>query len=138
MSIETPTPSSPLPNADAKPVSRKVHDAVERAVELFDLHVSTPPAHGNQSLHPRGLLALLLSAAFEPAARSLRTIDDLSLCPDIRQLVGVDRVARSTLSDAMAKFDPAALDPLVKALKTSSTSASSTPYSPNNPTLSCD
>lgn len=88
-----------------------------RALDLYDQHVKPPPAHGNQALHLRGLLALLLSAAFEPAARSLRSIDDLSLHPDLQPLVGVDRVARSTLSDAMAKFDPAALAPLIKALK---------------------
>lgn len=66
----------------------------------------------------RGLLALLLSAAFDPAARSLRTMDDLSLCPAIQAVAGVPRVARSTLGDAMAKFDPAALDPILQALKT--------------------
>lgn len=95
-----------------------VNHAVRQALELYDRHVGQLPAHGNQALHLRGVLALLLSAAFEPAVRSLRTIDDLSLCPDIQEIVGVPRVARSTLSDAMAKFDPAALDPILKALKT--------------------
>jgi hypothetical protein len=94
-----------------------VFGAVERALNLFDQHVGPLPAHGNQSLHLRGLLALLLSAAFEPAARSLRTMDDFSLAPAIGAMVGVDRVARSTLSDAMAKFDPAQLDPIIRALK---------------------
>ncbi len=91
--------------------------AVERALDLYDRHVGPLPAHGNQALHLRGLLALLLSAAFEPAARSLRTIDDLSILPEVQAMTGVGRVARSTLSDAMAKFDPAALDPIVRALK---------------------
>ena len=91
--------------------------AVERALELYDRHVGPQPAHGNRTLHLRGLLALLLSAAFEPAARSLRTIDDLSLLPAVQAVTGVERVARSTLSDAMARFDPAALDPVVRALK---------------------
>lgn len=94
-----------------------MHHAVLRALELYDRHVGPLPAHGNQALHLRGLLALLLSAAFDPAVRSLRTIDDLSLCPDIQTVVGVPRVARSTLSDAMARFNPAALDPILQALK---------------------
>jgi DDE family transposase len=94
-----------------------VHQAVHRALDLYDRHVGAQPAHGNQRLNVRGVLALLLSAAFEPAVRSLRTIDDLSLCPDIQKLVGVPRVARSTLSDALAKFDPASLNPTLEALK---------------------
>ena len=99
------------------PASQVVFRAVERAMALYDRHVGPRPTHGNEALHLRGLLALLLSAAFEPAARSLRTIDDLSLLPEVRAMTGVARVARSTLSDAMARFDPAALDPIVRALK---------------------
>jgi len=98
-------------------VSQRVFRAVEQALQLYDQHVQAPPTHGNQSLHLRGLLALLLSAAFEPATRSLRTIDDLSLLPKLQALTGVERVARSTLSDALARFDPAQLAPIIKALK---------------------
>ncbi len=124
-SIETATPSSSAPAAtaaaasaaDGQAVPRAAHQAVLQALELYDRHVGEVPAHGNEALHLRGMLALLLSAAFEPAVRSLRTIDDLSLCPDIQVIVGVPRVARSTLSDAMAKFDPAALNPVIGALK---------------------
>lgn len=118
--IETTAASPQVPassTATAAPASQVVFRAVERALDLYDRHVGPLPAHGNRALHLRGLLALLLSAAFEPAARSLRTIDDLSLLPEVQAMTGVDRVARSTLSDAMAKFDPAALAPIVKALK---------------------
>jgi hypothetical protein len=115
--IETAAPSPQVQAAATAAASSVVFRAVERAMQLYDQHVGPLPAHGNQSLHLRGLLALLLSAAFEPAARSLRTIDDLSLIPEIQAMVGVDRVARSTLSDAMARFDPAELAPIVKALK---------------------
>jgi hypothetical protein len=98
-------------------VSTQVFRAVQRALDLYDCHVGPLPAHGNERLHLRGLLALLLSAAFEPSGRSLRTIDDLSLDPAVQGVVGVDRVARSTLSDALAKFDPAPLAPIIEALK---------------------
>ena len=87
-------------------------------MELFDKHVSPPPAHGNERLHLRGVVGILLSAAYEPSVRSLRTIDDLSLLDQVPTLSGVPRVARSTLSDAMARFDPAALKPLIGAIKT--------------------
>ena len=91
--------------------------ALDRALNLFDKHVRPAKPHGNERLHLRGMLAVLLSAAFDPAVRSLRTIDDLSLHPSVQSVTGVDRVARSTLSDAMAKFDPESLRPLMRALQ---------------------
>jgi hypothetical protein len=97
--------------------TRRVVRMLDSAMRLFDQHVSAPVAHGNQRLHLRGVVGLLLAAAFEPATRSLRTIDDLSLHPKVAALSGVDRVARSTLSDALARFDPAALGPMMQALQ---------------------
>jgi hypothetical protein len=90
---------------------------LDAAMRLFDRHVRPGPSHGNQRLHLRGMVGVLLAAAFEPAVESLRTIDDLSLHPRVQALSGVDRVARSTLSDAMAKFDPALLSPLMRAIQ---------------------
>ena len=84
---------------------------------LFDKHVSTPSAHGNQRLNLRGVVGILLAAAYDPAVRSLRAIEDLSLLDSIPALSGVPRVARSTLSDALAKFDPTVLAPLLAALR---------------------
>jgi hypothetical protein len=89
---------------------------LDDALRVYDRTVDVPDAHGNQRLHLRGMLGTLLAAAFEPATRSLRTIDDLSLYPSVRAVSGVDRVARSTLSDAMAKFDPELLRPMFAAL----------------------
>ena len=86
-------------------------------MELFDKHVSSPMAHGNERLHLRGVVGILLAAAYEPSVRSLRTIDDVSLLDQVPALSGLPRIARSTLSDAMAKFDPAALKPLIRAIQ---------------------
>lgn len=97
--------------------ARRVLGMIETAMRLFDRHVRPGTAHGNQRLHLRGVVGVLLAAAFEPAVRSLRTIDDLSLHSQVQDLSGVDRVARSTLSDAMARFDPRALKPLIAALQ---------------------
>jgi hypothetical protein len=97
--------------------SQSVVRTLHRALDLFDKHVRPAKPHGNERLHLRGMLAVLLSAAFDPAVRSLRTIDDLSLHPNVQSVAGVDRVARSTLSDAMAKFDPESLRPLMRALQ---------------------
>jgi hypothetical protein len=90
---------------------------LDTAMRLFDQHVRTPPSHGNERLHLRGVVGVLLAGAFEPAVRSLRTIDDLSLHAKVQAVSGVDRVARSTLSDAMAKFDPKMLKPLIRAVQ---------------------
>ena len=86
-------------------------------MELFDKHVTPPPEHGNERLHLRGVVGILLAAAYEPSVWSLRPIDDLSLLDQAPALSGVPRVARSTLSDALARFDPAALKPLIGALR---------------------
>lgn len=86
-------------------------------MELFDRHVTPPAMHGNERLHLRGMVGLLLAGAFEPAVQSLRTLDDLSLHPQVKSISGVDRVARSTLSEAMGRFDPQALAPLLKAIR---------------------
>jgi hypothetical protein len=90
---------------------------LETAMTLFDKHVVVPEPHGNERLHMRGMVGTLLAAAFEPAVWSLRTIDDLSLHEKVQSISGVDRVARSTLSDAMAKFDPLLLKPLLKEIQ---------------------
>jgi hypothetical protein len=86
-------------------------------MRLFDQHVRHTESHGNERLHLRGIVGVLLAAAFEPAVRSLRTLDDLSLHSKVQTVSGVPRVARSTLSDALTKFDPLSLRPLVHALQ---------------------
>lgn len=89
---------------------------LQTALQLYDRHVPPGPTHGNERLHLRGVVGLLLAAAFEPAVRSLRTLDDLSLFPAVQQLSGVRRTPRATLSDALAKFDPEQLRPLFAAI----------------------
>jgi DDE family transposase len=90
---------------------------IDTALGLFDEHVRPQQPHGNEKLHLRGMLGGLLAAAFQPAAWALRPIDDLSLHPRVQALTGMDRIARSTLSDAMARFDPCELDPVVQAIE---------------------
>jgi len=90
---------------------------LDAALAVFDEHVGPVEAHGSERLHFRGVVGTLLAAAFEPATRSLRTIDDLSEYPSVQKVSGVDRVARSTLSDALAKFEPGRLRPMIAALR---------------------
>jgi len=96
--------------------TKQVQHAIEMAMRLFDEHVVLPKAHGNERLHLRGMVGGLLAAAFEPSVWSLRPLDDLSLHPRIQKLTGVDRLPRTTLSDAMKRFDPERIKPLIHAL----------------------
>lgn len=72
--------------------------------------------HRNRRLHFDTMVAALLTAFYDPALRSLRTIDDYTQCESLARDLPVDRVARSTLADAMGQMNPAHLIPLVRRL----------------------
>src|SRR3954470_6763549 len=71
-------------------------------------------AHGNRVLFGDDLVIAYLIAFFNPACRSLRTIEDLSQTPAAQAHLSVARVCRSTAGDAAAVFDPRLLDPLIE------------------------
>jgi hypothetical protein len=72
--------------------------------------------HGNTRLRQVDVLLVLLAAFFNPQVRSLRLIEQLSQLPWVRGHLPLERICRSTLSDALARFDPAALTPLIRQL----------------------
>jgi hypothetical protein len=72
--------------------------------------------HPNRTLHYDELLTALLLAFYQPADRSLRLIDDLSDSGHARAYLPDGRTPRSTMSDALASFDPKALEPIVASL----------------------
>ena len=72
------------------------------------------PAHGNTKLTRDQLILGLLLSFFEPLARSLRRIE---ICGDFQGRLKLPRLARATTSDALAAFDPALLEPLLKDLR---------------------
>jgi len=72
------------------------------------------PAHGNRTLHIDQAFLGLLLAFFEPLVRSLRTIES---CGDFGGRLDLQRLARSTMSDAMRVFDPAHLKPVIHDLQ---------------------
>jgi len=75
------------------------------------------PAHPNRHLHYDNLFVALLMAFYDPAVRSLRTLDAHSVDDrQYRDQLGVERLARSTLSDAMRSMPPEKLLPLVRQL----------------------
>jgi hypothetical protein len=87
--------------------------AYEGSRELIESHLgrlAALPAHGNRTLGSDQLVRGLLLSFYDPLCRSLRRIEG---CGDFAGALDVDRLARSTTSDALAAFDPALLKPLV-------------------------
>ena len=91
--------------------------AVAKQAQILCRWRDWPPAHGNTKLKDRDVLIGLLCAFWEPLARSLRTIDQLSEVDAVQERLDVDRLARSTLSDALARFDTRPLPEIVSLLK---------------------
>jgi len=74
-------------------------------------------AHPNRTLFYDELLVALLIAAYEPCIDSLRTLDDASVSQNfLRSQITSTRLAKSTLSDAMATMNPQCLLPILKRL----------------------
>ena len=74
-------------------------------------------AHPNRRLHYDDLLTAYLLAFFNPTARSLRGIEDLSRLPGAQEHLSVQKVCRSTLSDANRLMDATLLEPLIEQLR---------------------
>jgi hypothetical protein len=68
--------------------------------------------HPNRTLHYDQVVSALLLGLFNSADRSLRMLDDLSCAEEVQEVIG-QRVARSTLADAMAGMDAAHLMPII-------------------------
>jgi len=72
--------------------------------------------HGNADLRLIDVMMVLLAAFYNPTVRSQRCIEALSRQPRMREQTGVGRVPKSTLSDALRRFDPEHLRPLIEDL----------------------
>jgi hypothetical protein len=84
---------------------------------LDQLHSSS--VHGNTRVLDDHVLVLHLLSFYNPVVRSLRLMEDLSQTPTAMKLMGeLERVPKSTLSDAHRRVDPAALLPVMKELMT--------------------
>jgi hypothetical protein len=69
--------------------------------------------HGNCRLELIDGLIVLLAAFFNPMVRSQRLIEALSAQQWMQKRTSIDRIAKSTLSDAMKRFDPQSLRPVI-------------------------
>jgi len=89
-----------------------------RAVQPFCDSLKVPDGleHGNARLGLGDTLTVLLCAFFNPTVRSLRLIEQLSQMPWAAKNLDIERVCRSTLSDALERFSPDQLIPVINAL----------------------
>lgn len=74
-------------------------------------------AHPNRVLYYDDVLTVLLLAFFNPVIRSLRMIEDFSASPGVQEELEIERICRSTLSDANRVLDPTLLEPLIGELQ---------------------
>jgi hypothetical protein len=74
--------------------------------------------HGNRKLFLDDVFVVYLLAFFNPAVRSLRTLEDLSQTRQAQKHLSLPKVCKSTLSDFNALSDPARLQPIVETLST--------------------
>jgi hypothetical protein len=124
--LPIPDTNGPTPAPRRKPGPKP--RSAPRAEELFGgkyvrclqkhlARLRAAHAHPNRTLFFDNVAVAYLLAFFSPAIRSLRTLDDLSQTPAMRQQTSVDRIPRSTLSDANRVFDPALLEPIIEELR---------------------
>ena len=72
--------------------------------------------HGNAHLEMIDVLIVMLAAFYNPMVRTQRLVEALSSQEWMQQQSGTGRIARSTLSDALRRFDPQVLHPLIRQL----------------------
>jgi hypothetical protein len=127
--MEDAADQGPAPDPPSLPVKRgrKPRPAVRgedlfggKHVRMLQDHLSrlrrTHP-HPNRSLFFDDVAIAYLLAFFTPAIRSLRTMEDFSQTEQMQEQLSVDRLPRSTLSDANKVFDPTLLEPIIEELR---------------------
>ncbi len=72
--------------------------------------------HGNADVQLIDVLIVMLAAFFNPLVRSQRLVEALSSQQWMKDQTGIQRIPKSTLSDALARFDPEQLRPLIQQL----------------------
>jgi hypothetical protein len=88
-----------------------------RSLQAHLARLRAAHAHPNRTLFFDDVAVAYLLAFFSPAIRSLRTLEDFSRTAPMREQLTVDRIPRSTLSDANKVFDPALLEPIIEDLR---------------------
>jgi hypothetical protein len=117
---DPPPPSRAKPGPKPAPPVRGEELFGSKYVHALQQHLAglrAAHAHPNRTLFYDDVAVAYLLAFFTPAIRSLRTIEDFSQTPQMRAATSVERMPRSTLSDANKVFDPTLLEPIIQDLR---------------------
>lgn len=87
--------------------------SLERIIE--ELHEKT--AHGNRELFLDDVFVAYLLAFFNPALRTLRTLEDFSQTRQAQKHLSIPKLCKSTLSDFNKLADPTRLRPILDHLR---------------------
>jgi hypothetical protein len=105
------------PRSQVARVTGQLSGACARMLQDHLARLRAVGQHANRVLHYDPLLAAHLLGFFDSTVRSLRTLDARSVSGDnLKQSLDDLRLARSTISDAMAELPAAALLPLMQEL----------------------
>jgi hypothetical protein len=98
------------PQVHSMEVVRRILPFRERLADQFGT------SHGNASLQLIDVVIAMLAGFFNPLVRSQRLIEALSEQQWMQGQTSVARIPRSTFSDAVRRFDPQSLRPLIQEL----------------------
>ena len=87
------------------------------ALELFVAGLREQQPHCNRDLFLNDVFVAYLLAFFNPALRSLRTIEDFSQTRQAQKHLSIPKLCKSTLSDFNTLADPARLQPILEHLR---------------------
>lgn len=88
-----------------------------RSLEKHMRDLRSEDGHGNRRLYLDDVFVAYLLAFFNPAVRSLRTMEDFSQTRQLQKHLSVRQICKSTLSDFNKLADPQRLEPIILALR---------------------
>ena len=88
-----------------------------RSLERILDQLHDPNAHGNRELFLDDVFVAYLLAFFNPALRTLRTLEDFSQTRQAQKHLSIGKLCKSTLSDFNRLADPSRLQPILDHLR---------------------
>jgi hypothetical protein len=118
--VVVPQPQQPVPGSQRPEVAQATDTVVGgqyvQLLQPFLARLRDAYIHPNRELHFDSVLVALLMGFYNSSVRSLRTLEDLSAVKGFVELLPLERVCRSTLSEAMRQMNAEQLLPIVQAL----------------------
>ncbi len=115
--LDDPAALAPLKKADDPRLGHLTGRRELRVLKEIMERLSRKAVHGNRLLESHHVLVLHLLGFYNPMMRSLRTFELASQNQHVQEMVGLERICRSTHSDFLAMVDGELLVPVVQALR---------------------